>query len=172
MTLGSFSISLRASSPRTRGGLSDSGSRCGRPMPRNAFFGVTIMVSKRPLCERRFAASCCRPTPRESIATSEATPTATPSVVRVLRRMDSRRLRRARSEERRVGKECRSRWSPYHEKKNKAETVLDEGGLALRVGLVQTLAGAGGGENSGRARAVRCSRVFFFKQKTAYEVTR
>src|SRR5689334_25430938 len=24
-----------------------------------------------------------------------------------------------RSEERRVGKECRSRWSPYHEKKNK-----------------------------------------------------
>src|SRR5687768_14959229 len=25
----------------------------------------------------------------------------------------------ARSEERRVGKECRSRWSPYHEKKNR-----------------------------------------------------
>src|SRR3712207_7546722 len=25
-----------------------------------------------------------------------------------------RRLRRSRSEERRVGKECRSRWSPYH----------------------------------------------------------
>ena len=25
-----------------------------------------------------------------------------------------RRLRRVRSEERRVGKECRSRWSPYH----------------------------------------------------------
>src|SRR6185369_17842357 len=25
----------------------------------------------------------------------------------------------ARSEERRVGKECRSRWSPYHKKKNK-----------------------------------------------------
>src|SRR5687768_6656504 len=28
-------------------------------------------------------------------------------------------LGEARSEERRVGKECRSRWSPYHEKKNK-----------------------------------------------------
>src|SRR5688572_33509362 len=27
------------------------------------------------------------------------------------------RLRWLRSEERRVGKECRSRWSPYHEKK-------------------------------------------------------
>src|SRR5215472_18003964 len=26
---------------------------------------------------------------------------------------------RSRSEERRVGKECRSRWSPYHEKKKK-----------------------------------------------------
>src|ERR1035437_10878480 len=31
------------------------------------------------------------------------------------RRGESRR----RSEERRVGKECRSRWSPYHEKKKK-----------------------------------------------------
>src|SRR2546427_8076259 len=27
-----------------------------------------------------------------------------------------------RSEERRVGKECRSRWSPYHEKKKKKKT--------------------------------------------------
>src|ERR1043166_3814574 len=35
------------------------------------------------------------------------------------------RLRRHRSEERRVGKECRSRWAPYHSKKNKrsAETL-------------------------------------------------
>ena len=31
------------------------------------------------------------------------------------RRADTGRIRRAgRSEERRVGKECRSRWSPYH----------------------------------------------------------
>src|SRR6266850_7223704 len=30
-----------------------------------------------------------------------------------------RRRRDGRSEERRVGKECRSRWSPYHEKKNR-----------------------------------------------------
>src|SRR5438034_2325784 len=28
-----------------------------------------------------------------------------------------------RSEERRVGKECRSRWSPYHEKKKKKKKV-------------------------------------------------
>src|SRR5438093_13603466 len=28
-----------------------------------------------------------------------------------------------RSEERRVGKECRSRWSPYHEKKNNKEEM-------------------------------------------------
>src|SRR5438034_4249711 len=33
----------------------------------------------------------------------------------------------ARSEERRVGKECRSRWSPYHEKKKKRREV-DKGG--------------------------------------------
>src|SRR5215510_15957175 len=31
----------------------------------------------------------------------------------------SSHARVARSEERRVGKECRSRWSPYHEKKKK-----------------------------------------------------
>src|SRR5436309_16075635 len=30
---------------------------------------------------------------------------------------------RPRSEERRVGKECRSRWSPYHEKKENIEGV-------------------------------------------------
>src|SRR2546430_10695541 len=30
-----------------------------------------------------------------------------------------------RSEERRVGEECRSRWSPYHLKKNKYTRVLD-----------------------------------------------
>ena len=28
------------------------------------------------------------------------------------------KISKERSEERRVGKECRSRWSPYHEKKN------------------------------------------------------
>src|SRR5438445_13143319 len=31
--------------------------------------------------------------------------------------------RRYRSEERRVGKECRSRWSPYHQKKKKQKPV-------------------------------------------------
>src|SRR5947209_9839234 len=31
-----------------------------------------------------------------------------------------------RSEERRVGKECRSGWSPYHEKKNTNTSVLDQ----------------------------------------------
>src|SRR5204863_3049667 len=33
----------------------------------------------------------------------------------------SRAFRRRRSEERRVGKECRSRWSPYHEKKKREQ---------------------------------------------------
>src|SRR5687768_9691277 len=30
-----------------------------------------------------------------------------------------------RSEERRVGKECRSRWSPYHEKKKKEKRAIE-----------------------------------------------
>src|SRR5712664_3984956 len=70
--------------------------------------------------------------------------------------------RRSRSEARRVGKECRSRWSPYHQKKNKIAIML-----------------------SGEARTDVCSRtkrksvvfgqtlshcVFFFvNQTTAYE---
>src|SRR3712207_9550283 len=37
-----------------------------------------------------------------------------PLLVRRLRRLRAARQRARRSEERRVGKECRSRWSPYH----------------------------------------------------------
>src|SRR5690349_24809149 len=33
-----------------------------------------------------------------------------------------------RSEERRVGKECRSRWSPYHERKNEGRVGLASSG--------------------------------------------
>src|SRR5215213_4387461 len=35
------------------------------------------------------------------------------NVMRLLHELHSQRLQRVRSEERRVGKECRSRWSPY-----------------------------------------------------------
>src|SRR5438270_2014456 len=35
-----------------------------------------------------------------------------------------RGLRHARSEERRVGKECRSRWAPYHEKKKRQSVCV------------------------------------------------
>src|SRR5476651_1811461 len=38
---------------------------------------------------------------------------------------------RARSEERRVGKECRSRWSPYHYKKNDDDLHGVETGMPL-----------------------------------------
>src|SRR6478735_11866632 len=34
--------------------------------------------------------------------------------------------RTARSEERRVGKECRSRWSPYHKKKKKLQKIISK----------------------------------------------
>src|ERR1044072_9932388 len=33
------------------------------------------------------------------------------------------RAHRLRSEERRVGKECRSRWSPYHSKKSNSQAI-------------------------------------------------
>src|SRR5438132_13202849 len=36
-----------------------------------------------------------------------------------------------RSEERRVGKECRSRWSPYHEKKKEQNDKLSEIGTRV-----------------------------------------
>src|SRR5688572_33505478 len=40
--------------------------------------------------------------------------------------------RSSRSEERRVGKECRSRWSPYHEKKKVKEVVRCGDGHSAR----------------------------------------
>src|SRR3712207_7164073 len=49
---------------------------------------------------------------------SEASPATTYSVFTadrsIARRAASSRVHHTRSEERRVGKECRSRWSPYH----------------------------------------------------------
>ena len=33
---------------------------------------------------------------------------------RVAKKVTKKRVKKNRSEERRVGKECRSRWSPYH----------------------------------------------------------
>src|SRR3712207_8051679 len=48
-----------------------------------------------------------------------ALPRRGPGDAHALGRLPARALRRGRSEERRVGKECRSRWSPYHYKKYK-----------------------------------------------------
>src|SRR5215469_7517295 len=84
-----------------------------------------------------------------------------------------------RSEERRVGKECRSRWSPYHEKKN------DKLALAVRVRL-QDHRQRGPKVYALHAAEIECicnrkARspyefgckvfVFFFKQKTAYDIS-
>src|SRR5215469_14009188 len=61
-----------------------------------------------------------------------------------------------RSEERRVGKECRSRWAPYRSKKKVSHEAV---------------------WHCDRSRRSRCrnsgpeSRFFFFKQKTAYEIS-
>src|SRR6267378_3556752 len=54
------------------------------------------------------------------------------------------RTRRSRSEERRVGKECRSRWSPYHQKKTELaqanamlEQRVEERTRELKMALAQ-----------------------------------
>src|SRR5688572_29179859 len=67
---------------------------------------------------------------------------------------------RARSEERRVGKECRSRRAPYHEKKKHVgyqHTVTAGSGMVHRA-------------NDHPPFEIECGCVFFFKQKTAYEI--
>src|SRR5215468_4187584 len=78
--------------------------------------------------------------------------------------------RRARSEERRVGKECRSRWSPYHSKKKKllAESALARPHRRGRAAVVPGIPGA-------CARAIRLLhrrtrrqsswRFFFFSSR-------
>src|SRR5271167_4039430 len=73
---------------------------CGRGGPPNArIFAcvVTNTASNSPERDNRVLASSCNPTPSESIATSEATPTAIPRVVNELRSTASRRLRAASS---------------------------------------------------------------------------
>src|SRR6266496_4526026 len=44
----------------------------------------------------------------------------------------------SRSEERRVGKECRSRWSPYHEKKNIIKKKKTNIKIKKNIKLIQT----------------------------------
>src|SRR5262249_52033121 len=66
-------------------------------MPRMARREVTKTASNNPDLFSRCEASVCNPTPSDSIATSEATPTATPSVVSELGSTASRRFRTASS---------------------------------------------------------------------------
>src|SRR6185369_4321070 len=98
---------------------------------------------------------------------------------------DARRGRRAapsparRSEERRVGKECRSRWSPYHQKQKPRECKRSPPDRTLvtwnttswepdhfikeSIVLVKGYLLASIGEEG-------TWNLFFFKQKTAYEI--
>src|SRR5215208_8041020 len=94
-----------------------------------------------------------RPTPRCCSSTSRSP------------RTHSSSCSAPRSEERRVGKECRSRWSPYHSKKNKIAAPqasrMPTAALEGRMGRNWERGGRGAIQNGGN--------VFFFKQKTAYE---
>src|SRR5689334_13766702 len=96
------------------------------------------------------------PTARACPATSMAPACVVPEIATIL-------TPGHRSEERRVGKECRARWSPDHQKKEASATVE----LEIRNGwLVAVIADA----VVGGALAGGSSGLFFFKQKTAYEM--
>src|SRR6266567_8899887 len=71
-----------------------------------------------------------RPEPALSIAPTPKQKSATTGL-RYPRTPGSPRRSAGRSEERRVGKECRSRWSPYHSKKKDAD-ILKGKGYVLR----------------------------------------
>src|SRR6478672_11129638 len=81
---------------------------------------------------------------------------------------------RCRSEERRVGKECRSRWPPYHSKKKRSIPGGIRGLRMVKPQLLictepywQTLVDSMSCPHPWRNP---CSSLFFFKQKTAYEI--
>ena len=64
-------------------------------------------------CIVLLAACTASETPAPPTAPNRLAPVARPETsASVLKQLAS--LRRVRSEERRVGKECRSRWAPYH----------------------------------------------------------
>src|SRR6266404_2047730 len=66
---------------------------------------------------------------------------------------------RARSEERRVGKECRSRWWPQHKKKKKRQKDTTHASQTTGLSAVPT------------ASSNSVCPFFFFKQKTAYDIS-
>src|SRR5258708_31147243 len=68
---------------------------------------VRLTSRRRGLSMRRSKGAACRPAAQSSSS-------ASPSVRTCNRASSPRSWNSRRSEERRVGKECRSRWSPYH----------------------------------------------------------
>ena len=98
VTFGSCVIFVRAASSST-GAFSGFGVLASSSLskPRKSCREVTKTVSNMPDPARRRVANCCSPTPSESIATSDATPTEIPTVVSPLRNFDWRRLRTASS---------------------------------------------------------------------------
>src|SRR6266536_3217769 len=78
-------------------------------------------------------------------------------------------IRRRRSEERRVGKECRSRWSPYHLKKKKILSCYHHQ-LRLTIYCYHNNIATSMITFSYCSSGCRDIAFFFFKQKTAYEI--
>src|SRR5215204_4537667 len=73
-----------------------------------------------------------------------------------------------RSEERRVGKECRSRWSPYHKKQHSIPEIAQQLHLS---GIIPKIKRDNSAVWSHARDLGQSRRFFFFKQKTAYEIT-
>src|SRR5687768_18038543 len=79
------------------------------------FFFFFFFSSRRrhTRCSRDWSSDVCSSDlPR--LPPTHAPSTSSSACARRRRLPESRGARRVRSEERRVGKECRSRWSPYH----------------------------------------------------------
>src|SRR6266513_1077068 len=110
--------------------MSTTGAFTGRPDPRlnrcTRAASIIGAISGRPSLTRQILAVV----PPMSKATRSFRPSRSPkkAVTSAPPAGPDSRSRIGRSEERRVGKECRSRWSPYHQKKKKKE----KGSLAMK----------------------------------------
>src|SRR5215510_4488037 len=70
---------------------------------------------------------------------------------------------RSRSEERRVGKECRSRWSPYHSKKKKEGPRRSTGWSCLWKGVTCAASNDCTRPSLPTSASAPPSRLFFFQ---------
>src|SRR5260363_123730 len=111
---------------------------------------IVCSVSPR-LAPRPRQAIVIAPRPFRPLARIQSNPSAQPFL------FSAAPLFSARSDERRVGKECRSRWSQYHSKKNLPKAIETADEIFIF-------------DNSIWGADHPIPQLFFFKQKSAYEM--